>query len=298
MALSDNLKDQDADNMTTTPLQNLFQYIRDLYNASDSCFDFEKEPGNPKSHEVNFWEVGRLISLAKLSEQKGLTDFSLSIGNWLTSSDYFLKIKRIPIPVEPKIPNELMYWASINRLSSPPSVIFKSEIDNIEKFEDSPQRVKDVERFESEFTLFDPVLPQSLIGWIEKADGKIQRMSERKITVRYDDDSKRVEIGNRFKAEFTKYFDAYEVPIKTNSVYDALHKLYYELKGKDNKKLYISFGLISGKIGNQNYRNFLFHVPLKLGFRSQEIKLEFDTFATKIFCEQHFVELFDAHFKK
>jgi HrpA-like RNA helicase len=72
--------------------------------------------------------------------------------------------------------------------------------------------------------------------------------------------------------------------------------LHYELKGKETKRLYISFGLVCGKIGNQNYRNFLFNVPLKLSLRSQELTLETDTFSSKIFSEQNFVELLDSHF--
>jgi len=107
MAFTENPINVDAENATKTPLQNLFLYIRDLYNASDACFDFEKETGNPKSPEVNFWEVGKLLSLAKQSEQKRLTEFSLSIGNSLNPSDYLLKIKRTAIPVEPKVPTEL-----------------------------------------------------------------------------------------------------------------------------------------------------------------------------------------------
>ncbi|MBI1225919.1 MAG: AAA family ATPase [Bacteroidetes bacterium] len=299
MAFTDNPGDVDTENATKTPLQNLFQYIRDLYNASDACFDFEKESGNPKSPEVNFWEVGKLLSLAKQSEHKRLTEFSLSIGNSLNPSEYLLKIKRTVIPVEPKIPTELTEWATINRSGSTPSIVFKAEIEIIEKFEQSEQRMKDLDSFksQSQSSLFEAILPQSLVGWIEKSDDKILRKSEKKTIIKFESDSKRVEIGNQFKAEFAKYFDTYEVPIKINEVYDALHTLHYELKGRDNKRLYVSFGLVNGKIGSMNYRNFLFHVPLKLGLRTQEIKLEFDTFAAKILCEQYFVELFDAHFK-
>ena len=298
MAFTTNPINMDAENATKTPLQNLFLYIRDLYNASDACYDFEKESGNSKSAEVNFWEIGKLLNLAKQSDQKRLTEFSLSIGNSLTPSDYLLKIKRTAIPVEPKVPTELTEWSIINRSGSIPTIVFKAEIEIVEKFEQSEQRVRALERLnsQSQSTFFESPLPTSLVGWIEKIGDKILKKSEKKTIIRFENDPKRVEIGNQFKAEFAKYFDTYEVPIKINKVYDALHTLHYELKGKDNKRLYVSFGLINGKIGNQNYRNFLFHVPLKLGLRTQEIKLEFDTFATKILCEQYFVELFDAHF--
>jgi very-short-patch-repair endonuclease len=288
----------DAKNATKTPLQNLFLYIRDLYNASDACYDFEKEKGNPKSAEVNFWEIGKLLNLAKQCEQKRLTEFSLSISNSLAPSDYLLKIKRIAVPVEPKIPTELTEWLTINRTGSIPVIVLKAEIEIIEKFEQSELRIRALERLhsQSKSTLFETPLPTSLVGWIDKSGDEILKKSEKKTIVRFENDPKRVEVGIQFKAELAKYFDTYEVPIKINKVYDALHTLHYELKGRENKRLYVSFGLINGKIGNQDYRNFLFHVPLKLGLRNQEIKLEFDTFSTKILCEQYFAELFDAHF--
>lgn len=93
-----------------TPLQNLFYYIRDLYNSSDTCFDFEKDKNNSKTKNVNFWEVGELLDLAKKCEQKNITEFSLAINNNLNPLDYLLKLRRIAIPDEPKQPKELEGW--------------------------------------------------------------------------------------------------------------------------------------------------------------------------------------------
>jgi len=83
-----------------------------------------------------------------------------------------------------------------------------------------------------------------------------------------------------------------------NYLYDGLHKLYYDIKGRDNIKPYLSFGYINGKIGNSTYKNFLFHIPLKISLLKQEIKIEYDTFTNKIFAEQNFTELLEEHFKK
>src|SRR5690606_28346713 len=123
-------------------------------------------------------------------------------------------------------------------------------------------------------------------------------LKEKKAIVLFSDNESRVKQADKYKKDFDEFHIKYELPLKTNKVYDALHTLHYELKGKDNRRLYISFGLLNGKIGNQNYRNFLFNVPLKISLKNQEITMETDTFSSKIYCEQYFVELLDIHFKK
>jgi len=127
-----------------TPLQNLFYYIRDLYNSSDTCFDFEKDKNNPKSKNVNFWEVGELLTLAKKCEQKNITEFSLAIDNNLNPLDFLLKLRRIAIPDEPKQPKELENWIEINRSNEIPILTIKQEIETVEKFEQSTRRINDL----------------------------------------------------------------------------------------------------------------------------------------------------------
>ncbi len=140
-----------------------------------------------------------------------------------------------------------------------PTVSFKKELEIVEKFEQSEQRIKDLEKYkqQSQSALFNLTLPPSLDGWIDLSDNKILRKTEKKVIVFFTDNENRVKTANSFQKEFTEYHTKYETPLKTNKVYDALHTLHYELKGKDTKRLYISFGLVCGKIGNQNYRNFL-----------------------------------------
>ena len=284
----------------TTPLQNLFYYIRDLYNTSDPCYDFEKETGNVKTEDGNYWKIAKLISLAKQCEQKKINEFSFAVGTKTNTVDYVLKVKRIPIPPEPKTPFDITEWTLMNRSSNVATVSFKKEIEVFEKFEQSEQRVGDFEKYKQQHAsaLFDLTLPPSLDGWVDLSDNKFLRLAEKKVIIRFEDDENRVRIARNFQKEFIEYHTKYETPLKTNKVYDALHTLCYELKGKDTRRLYISFGLVCGKIGNQPYRNFLFNVPLKLSLKSQEITLETDTFSSKIFSEQYFVELLDTHFEK
>lgn len=288
------------DNSTrTTPLQNLFYYIRDLYNTSDTCYDFEKETNNSKSEDRNYWKIAKFILLAKQCEQKKINEFSFAIGTKINTDDYLLKVKRIPIPVEPTIPFDISDWILLDRSLNIPTVSFKKELEIMEKFEESEQRVKDLEKYkqQSQSALFILTLPPTLDGWVDLSDNKFSRKTEKKIAVLFSDNQSREKIGTKFQKEFIEYHTKYETPLNINKVYDALHSLHYELKGKNTKRLYISFGFVCGKIGNQNYRNFLFNVPLKLNLKNQEITLETDTFSSKIFSEQCFVELLDTHFK-
>lgn len=285
----------EQDTTQTTPLQNLFLYIRDLFNTSDYCYDFEKETSNPKTEEKNYWKIGKLISLSENCEQKKIKEFSFPTDN----AEYVLKIKRIAIPTEPQVPFDLNDWAIIERSTDIPTVTFKKQLETLDKFENSEKRLKDFEKYkeQSQNSLFEQALPPSLDGWINFVNNQPISIKERKIVVLFSDNENRIKQAEKYKKEFTDFHTKYEIPFKTNKMYDALHTLHYELKGKDNRRLYISFGLVNGKIGNQNYRNFLFNVPLKISLKSQEITIETDTFSSKIFCEQYFVELFDLHFK-
>jgi very-short-patch-repair endonuclease len=290
---------QEMESAQFTPLQNLFYYIRDLYNTSDPCYDFEKENSNLKTENVSYWRVDKFILLAKQCEQRSINEFSFAVGPKINAVDFILKVKRILIQVEPKIPFELVDWVVINRNLDIPTVSFKKEIEKIEKFDESEQRVSDLEKYkqQSKNAIFSLTPPPSLKDWIDVSSGKFLRKIEKKVTIAFEDNLSRVKTYNTFRDEFSDYQKKNNVPLKINNIYDALHTLHYELKGKDTKRLYISFGLVLGKIGNHLYRNFIFNIPLKLSLKNQEILLETDTFSGKIFSEQFFTELFDVHFK-
>ncbi len=211
--------------LAQTPLQNLFYYIRDLYNAQQNCLDFTQEPGNPKLPGTHYWELGRWLMLAQACGRKHIPEFDL--GMFAPSEpgqDYLLKIRRINLPAPPVAPR----------------VDERAEDANTEAAEQWKE--------------------------YEKAQ----------------------------KAYQTKY----ALHIQVNECYDALHSLCYELRSRTGKRLHLSFGLVHGMIGGTAYKNFLFHVPLRLKLKNHEIRIEADTFAYKITCEQYFTELLDAHFPK
>ena len=221
-----------------TPLQNLFYYIRDLYNARQDCLDFEQETGNLKTAGAQYWELGKLLTLARGCVQKHLPEFDLGIGVD-QAADYVLKVRRIQIPPEPRL-----------------TLLEEKAAD--------PRK--------------------AAIGDVATGDAAAEVMQE----------------NARRQREYTlalkEYRHKYALHLGVNACYDALHSLYYELRGRSNKRLYLSFGLVTGLIGERPYRNFLFHIPLRIKLKNHEIRIESDTFAGKIFCEQYFAELLDAHF--
>ena len=81
----------------------------------------------------------------------------LAINNNLNPLDFLLKLRRIAIPNEPKQPKELESWIEINRSTEIPILTIKQEIETIEKFEQSTQRINDLEKYKEQrlTSLFD-----------------------------------------------------------------------------------------------------------------------------------------------
>lgn len=283
-----------------TPLQNLFYYIRDLYNISEECYNFEKEKNNHKSEGVHYWTLNHLIELAYQCLKNERPEFQVGASSPLDISSTILEVRRVPIPAEPSPPPELEDWVLIDRTTPIPTFSFLDELPRMEGFEQSGERVKAFQALERQPEALFPeeVLPSVLKGWVGIREGKLQKVKGKKVVLKFDDDPERVSKGKAYREQFWSYHNDYALPLQINMVFDALHTLYYELKAKDNKRLYLSFGLVQGIIGEVHYRNFLFHVPLKLSLKKQTLKLELDTFASKIFAEQFFASLLDVHFKK
>lgn len=127
--------------------------------------------------------------------------------------------------------------------------------------------------------------------------GTWEIIPQRVETERFDENGSRVRTFERYKNTFSEYYLKWWTNIRINQIYEQLHTLYYELKSRDNKALYLSFGLLNGRIGDEVYRNFIFHVPLRMSVRAQVLKIDFDTFANRIFAEQYFTSLFEEHFR-
>ncbi|MDE3182013.1 MAG: AAA family ATPase [Bacteroidota bacterium] len=284
----------------TTPLENLFLYIRDIFGNPTTCTDFEKERNNEKAKDINYWDIGSVYEIARKTKQQNITEFEFVLTSDIeVFGSTLLTIKKISVPLPPTPPTEIQDWVEINNtLNSFPTISFKKEIEQRQNFENSQQRINTFKKYkdESQNPLFPITVPEILEGWITTENNQLEIISERVMKIKFEEDMNRVSKYKRFETEFNDYHKRYEIPIRINKIYDGLHKLHYDIKGRDNIKLYFSFGLISGKIGKNNYRNFTFHIPLKMTLKSHQLKIEFDTFSSKIFAEQNFAGLLYEHF--
>jgi very-short-patch-repair endonuclease len=287
---------------TNTPLRNLFGYIRDLYNSAEPVYRFSEEPNNKKTLHVNFWELSNVLEMDRLFRKKTNRSFSPDSDN----NTVLLRLKRTGIHELVK-PAALEEWLVITETQGyMPTLSVKTSLErNNIAFDKSPQRQQSFNRYKKEVEKNNSAenvpVPDILQGWIKTEKVNDTLVVEKKETgtekEQFEDNKERVLKYNKYEKYFSDYYKDNWDAIRINRLYDALHQLHYELKGSDSKKLYLSFGLVSGKIGGIHYQNFLFHVPLTLSLKNQEIKIEYDTFANKIFCEQHFSELLEEHFK-
>jgi very-short-patch-repair endonuclease/KaiC/GvpD/RAD55 family RecA-like ATPase len=288
--------------LPNTPLRNLFAYIRDLYTSAEPVYRFNEEAGNNKVKDSNYWELSKLLQIYKLARQKTAKNFS----HEQEANSCLVRLKRIAVP-ELQKPSLLEEWLIVSEYGEQlPTLSVKEEIQRINSsFDSSAPRVQAFNRYkrdvEKRNSTENNELPDILAGWIttmKKEDGQLMvEKNETGTTIeKFEDNKERITKYNKYEKYFADYYNEHWDGIRVNRLYDALHQLHYELKGSDSKKLYLSFGLVSGRIGGIEYQNFLFHVPLLLNLKNQEIKIEYDTFANKIFCEQNFSELLEAHF--
>jgi very-short-patch-repair endonuclease len=288
---------------TNTPLRNLFGYVRDLYNSAEPVYRFTDEPNNRKIKNVHYWDFLKVIEISKLFKQKT----TRSVSGDGENDAVLPRLKRSSVPELMK-PSLLEEWMVVTENGENiPTLSVKKEIEKYNiSFESSPQRVQAFNRFKGDIekntSAGDIMIPDILKGWVKiNIQGnaviaeKIETSTEKE---NFEDNKERISKYNKYEKYFADYYKENWDDIRINRLYDSLHQLHYELKGSDSKKLYLSFGLVSGKIGGVDYQNFLFHVPLIMALKNQEIKIEYDTFANKIFCEQHFSELLDEHFKQ
>lgn len=287
------------------PLQNLFLYIRDLYDVSEVTYEFTQEHGNRKTEDFNYWTLRKLLDLDKLCKQKGIKEFGLYLNDSLDEDDSdetLLKIKPVTkIPDEPLPPEFIRPWVMYKRHPGViPSLILKQDDDPYEYFDDSSERVEAFNRLSAECAnkyLYDlSGIPYILDNWVVIQDGKLQKIDQRKITVTLNSTERLKQLFTAYNKDFEAYFDKYWTAFLVNELYHALHGLYYDLKGKENKQLCLSFGMISGRIGGVEYRNYTFAVPLIMKLKNRAFEIHFDSISSKIDCECNFLTLLDKHF--
>lgn len=162
----------------------------------------------------------------------------------------------MPIHPEHRQPKVLNRWEWIKYANSFPTITHKR------KWTTKSLKIRHKRTYKIQTGIKNPLFPISvpeiLSGWITSDNDQIEIVPERIVKVKFEDECDQEPKFKKFETEFNKYHQEFETPIKINRLYDGLRKATFKHKGRDNIKLYFSFGLISGKIGNATYRNFTF----------------------------------------
>lgn len=280
-----------ASNSPNIPLVNLFAYIRDLFHTAQPELQFDDT-------ELSRQKVKHFVSLEEIIR---LRNQALPNLQWQTESPdkAIFQLKRTHIQDTPPLPEALVGWVDQKNPASPKKIPTREVA-----FEQSSKRVKNFEAFFKKVNgkrldeVKDLSIPENLEKWMS-LDLEDERLVVKKVPMAeesFEADPLRQELLKAYKKGL-KNGDASRDSIQaSNKIYDTIHDWYYRLKAQPELQLFLSFGLFQGGKGNKSYKNYLFHVPLKLELHRQELRIVPDTLARSISCEQHFTELIPGWF--
>lgn len=274
-----------AETVARIPLTQLFAYIRDLYHVENPVTQFDKEA-------LAWWPLAMWRNWAGVSAPKYMQLPQIDGRSPL------LLINRGNAPAF-EIPEELKPWLVQTEtgweLKKEQYSAFDADEDRVQLYQEWQADVQG-KSLEAVGTI---VIPPQLADWLEFSleEGKV-RVAPKDAGEDFAANPARLEQYTQFEAAHRDYQTQYGNLGAINTLYDTLHTVYYQLKAQPQYQVYLSFGLISGKIGGQPYHNYLFHVPLKFQLQQHRLSLEFDTLTSGVICEADFLSLLEAHFPK
>lgn len=278
------------------PLANLFSYIRDLFHTSDPVFRFEEEGNIKKVRNESWWSLADWQTLA----EAGHVEFQ-----WQSSDHPILSLHRADLPPLPPVPKDLQGWVSqTEEFGSLPKLVAIQQ--KMVPFAANPKRMTAYREFHMRVhdrpvaEVQDLSIPKMLNNWVEiTTENDTVKVEVAKEGIeRFQDDDLRQELLTAYERVHGEHFQQHAQASLVNQLFDALHAAHYELKAHAEQRLFLSFGLLAGKMGEETYRNFLFHIPLRLEIKKQELSLFPDTFSQTIQCEQAFTHLLEQVFPR
>ncbi|MDP5171351.1 MAG: AAA family ATPase [Bacteroidia bacterium] len=278
------------------PLANLFAYIRDLFHSSDPVFRFEEDGRTRKVRNESWWS---------LADWQRLHDADQLEFQWQSPDSPILSLQRVELPPMPPVPEDLQGWLS--QQEEPGQLPKLVPIRQRElPFASNPKRMSAYREFHLRVhdrpvaEVQDLTIPAILTNWVDirtEEDRVFVEVNKTGIE-RFEDDDLRQELLTAYERVHGEHFQQHAQALAVNQLFDALHAAHYELKAHAEQRLFLSFGLVSGQMGQEAYRNFLFHIPLRLEIKKLELHIFPDTFSQTIRCEQAFTELLEQIFPK
>ncbi len=278
------------------PLANLFAYIRDLFHTSDPVFRFEDDGRNRKVRNESWWS---LADWQRLHEADQL-EFQ-----WQSPDRPILSLRRVELPPMPAVPKDLKGWLSQEELPGQLPKLVPIRQRQV-AFSTNPKRMSAYQSFHLRVhdrpvaEVQDLSIPPILTDWVEirtEEDRVLVEVQQEGIE-RFEDDDLRQELLTAYERVHGEHFQQHAQALAVNQLFDALHATHYELKAHSGQRLFLSFGLVSGQMGDETYRNFLFHIPLRLEIKKLDLHIFPDTFSQTIRCEQAFTDLLEQAFPK
>ncbi|MBK8415183.1 MAG: hypothetical protein IPL22_12275 [Bacteroidetes bacterium] len=114
-------------------------------------------------------------------------------------------------PTEPQAPIELIDWIVINRQQEIPVVTFKSQVEKVEKFEESDKRVNEFGKYkeQQQTSLFGKTIPSILEGWVAFINDLPVPIKEKRAIAIFADNNERVKQSKNYKKLIDEFYFKY-----------------------------------------------------------------------------------------
>lgn len=278
-------------------LTDLFKYIEKLYTPQTYNYKYDKQNGNSLSHNIDYWVVAELMELQ--SSAKNVSSLGIKL-QFEAIDKPIITLNRQDIPSFP-IPEVLTDWVEVDL--SKGELVKKESVSRLEQFDDSPDRIKAFKDLSiSQKSLFEEQnIPEILEGWVVKDDNSDEssyvKLEQLNVETKFEDDNTRVKLFNKLETEFKSFLEKFEAQRRINRLYDGLHQKYFDLKGRDDKRINLSIGLLKGNLGDEDFINYLIDIPLKIDLNDKTIQILCDT-NEKVEQNWDFFALLDSYFEK
>ncbi|MEO1451086.1 MAG: hypothetical protein AAFV07_16265, partial [Bacteroidota bacterium] len=264
---------QDTAQQAETPLVNLFAFIRDLYQSEGSSLRFDQKGDKRTEEGRDWWQLASLHAI--IHAQGGPLG---AHWQWEDPEKPLLRLQPIDLAEAPDLPEALEGWVEIRPKAAEPIAPLPHQVAT---FEENPERVQAWETWQQSFkeNPAEAILPEVLAGWVmlESSESDAQPAVLPQKEVEFEADELRVELFKAYRRQYLDWKEQHAATEILHEAYEQLHEACFRVQGDDGLSLYLSMGQVAWSDGEDIYRQFLFHFPVKLTLQGPEIILVPDT---------------------